>query len=48
VLALLVSIYGTTDLFVSEYRLLLSDKLLANVQYDTDQELATMELLKMR
>ena len=48
VLALLVSIYGSSDLFVSEYRSLLADKLLTNLLYDTDQELATMELLKLR
>ena len=39
---------GSTDLFVSEYRSLLSDKLLNNLLYDTDTELATLELLKMR
>ena len=48
VLALLVSIYGSTDLFVSEYRNLLSDKLLSNLSYNTDQEVATLELLKRR
>ena len=48
VLALLVSIYGSTDLFVSEYRSLLADKLLGNLQYNTDQEVATLELLKIR
>jgi anaphase-promoting complex subunit 2 len=48
VLALLVSIYGSTDLFVFEYRSLLADKLLSNHLYETDQELATLELLKMR
>lgn len=48
VLALLVSIYGSTDLFVSEYRSLLSDKLLSNLSYNTDQEVATLELLKRR
>ena len=48
VLALLVSIYGSIDLFASEYRSLLADKLLQNVQYQTDQEVATLELLKIR
>lgn len=48
VLALLVSIYGSTDLFVSEYRSLLADKLLNNLNYNTDQEVSTLELLKIR
>ena len=48
VLALLVSIYGSTDLFASEYRTLLADKLLSNLEYNTDQEVATLELLKIR
>jgi hypothetical protein len=34
VLALLVSIYGSTDLFVNEYRSLLADKLLNNLCYN--------------
>jgi len=49
VLALLVSIYGSTDLFVSDYRAVLADKLLlSNHDYRADQELATLELLKIR
>jgi hypothetical protein len=48
VLALLVSIYGSIDLFVSEYRSLLAEKLLQNVSYQTDHEVATLELMKIR
>lgn len=48
VLALLVSIYGSTDLFVSEYRNLLADKILSNLEYDADNEVSTLELLKIR
>lgn len=48
VLALLVSIYGTTDVFVAEYRTLLADKLVNSVSYSTDYEVTTLELLKMR
>jgi anaphase-promoting complex subunit 2 len=48
VLALLVSIYGSTDLFVSEYRNLLADKILSNLEYDADHEVSTLELLKIR
>lgn len=47
-LALLVSIYGSTDLFIVEYRALLADKLLSNTTYATDSEVANLELLKIR
>ena len=48
ILALLVSIYGSSDLFIVEYRSLLAEKLLANLKYLTDQEVANLELLKIR
>jgi anaphase-promoting complex subunit 2 len=50
VLALLVSIYGSTDLFIVEYRTLLADKLKSNFnsKFSTDNEIATLELLKIR
>jgi hypothetical protein len=48
ILAILVSIYGSTDLFVSEYRSILADRLLGNLEYDIDNEVATLELLKLR
>jgi anaphase-promoting complex subunit 2 len=48
ILAMLVSIYGSKDLFVNEYRLMLADKLLASVDYNTDKEVHTLELLKLR
>lgn len=48
ILALLVSIYGSTDLFIREYRMLLADKLLSNLTYFTDQEVTNLELLKLR
>lgn len=48
ILSMLVSIYGSKELFVNEYRLMLADKLLANMDYDTDKELHTLELLKLR
>ena len=47
-LALLVSIYGSTDLFITEYRSLLADKLISSVGYMTDLEVANLELLKIR
>lgn len=48
ILALLVSIYGSTDLFVQEYRNLLSEKLIQLINYDADIEISTLELLKIR
>jgi hypothetical protein len=48
VLATLVSIYGSTELFIVEYRNLLSEKLVSNFHYTTDQEVANLELLKIR
>jgi anaphase-promoting complex subunit 2 len=48
ILSMLVSIYGSKDLFVNEFRLMLADKLLSNLTFNTDQEVHTVELLKLR
>ena len=48
VLSMLVGIYGSKELFVNEYRLMLADKLLTNLSFDTDQEVQKLELLKLR
>lgn len=48
ILSMLVSIYGSKDLFVDEFRLMLADKLLSNLTFDTDKEVHTLELLKLR
>lgn len=50
ILAMLVSIYGSTDLFIVEYRALLSDKLLSSFssKFSTDAEISNLELLKIR
>lgn len=48
VLAMLVSIYGSTDLFVNEYRAILAEKLSTNVTFVSDSEVANLELLKIR
>jgi anaphase-promoting complex subunit 2 len=45
---MLVSIYGSKEVFVNEYRVMLADKLLANLDYNTDKEVHTLELLKLR
>ncbi|KAG6976323.1 hypothetical protein JG688_00001483 [Phytophthora aleatoria] len=43
-----VNIYGSRELFVNEYRMMLADKLLQNLQFDTDRDVQTLELLKLR
>lgn len=48
ILSMLVGIYGSKDMFVNEYRILLADKLLSNLEYDTDKEVHNLELLKLR
>lgn len=48
IISMLVNVYGSTDLFVSEYRTLLADRLLASFNYDTEKELRYLELLKLR
>lgn len=47
-MGMLISIYGSKELFVSEYRLMLAGKLLKKESYDTSREVATLELLKLR
>lgn len=48
ILSMLVGIYGSKELFVNEYRVMLADKLLANLDFDTDKEVHNLELLKLR
>ncbi|KAI3433290.1 hypothetical protein D9Q98_003109 [Chlorella vulgaris] len=49
VISKLVGIYGSKELFIAEYRCMLSDRLLSKGgEYDTDRELRTLELLKVR
>ena len=48
VLSILVNIYGSKALFVSEFRSMLADKLLTASDYETDREVRNLELLKKR
>jgi anaphase-promoting complex subunit 2 len=48
ILAMLVGIYGSKELFVNEYRSMLADKMLSNLEYNTDNDVHTLELLKLR
>lgn len=45
---MLVGIYGSKELFVNEYRVMLAEKLLNKSDYDTDRDIRTLELLKVR
>ena len=38
--SMLVNIYGSKDLFVSEYRTLLADRILSTFNYDTEREVS--------
>jgi len=44
----LVSVFGSRDLFVAEYRQLLAERLLARPGYDCEREVRTLELLRLR
>uniref|UniRef100_A0A7S2SKH5 Anaphase-promoting complex subunit 2 n=1 Tax=Mucochytrium quahogii TaxID=96639 RepID=A0A7S2SKH5_9STRA len=48
ILSMLVHIYGTKELFVNEYRMMLADKLLSSLDFDADREVRNLELLKLR
>ncbi|KJE91988.1 anaphase-promoting complex subunit 2 [Capsaspora owczarzaki ATCC 30864] len=48
IISLLISIYGSKERFVDEYRALLSDRLISTLSYDIDKELRNLELLKLR
>lgn len=48
IVSLLVDIYGSKELFVTEYRAMLAERLLTKAAYDTDREVRTLELLKLR
>ncbi|XP_070811930.1 anaphase-promoting complex subunit 2 [Pituophis catenifer annectens] len=48
IISLLVGIYGNKDLFISEYRTLLADRLLHQCNYNVEREIRNVELLKRR
>ena len=43
--SMLVNVYGSKDLFVSEYRTLLADRILSSFNYDTEKEVIAYTLL---
>ncbi|XP_036756656.2 anaphase-promoting complex subunit 2 isoform X2 [Manis pentadactyla] len=48
IISLLVSIYGSKDLFINEYRSLLADRLLHQFSFSPEREIRNVELLKLR
>lgn len=48
IISLLVSIYGSKDIFIDEYRGVLADRLLHQLNYNTAREIRNVELLKLR
>ncbi|XP_039133519.1 anaphase-promoting complex subunit 2 isoform X1 [Dioscorea cayenensis subsp. rotundata] len=47
ILAMIVSLIGSKDQLVNEYRVMLAEKLLNKLDYDFDSEIRTLELLKI-
>lgn len=48
IISMLVNIYGSKELFVNEYRTLLSNRLLSQFSYESEREIRNLELLKLR
>ncbi|XP_034045788.1 anaphase-promoting complex subunit 2 isoform X2 [Thalassophryne amazonica] len=48
IISLLVSIYGSKDIFIDEYRGVLADRLLQQLSYNPAREIRNVELLKLR
>ena len=49
IISMLVNIYGSKELFVNEYRTLLSNRILSYPgTYDPEREIRNLELLKLR
>ncbi|KAK6194717.1 hypothetical protein SNE40_000298 [Patella caerulea] len=48
IISMLVNIYGSKELFVNEYRTLLTDRILNQFNCDMDRELRYLEMLKLR
>lgn len=48
IISLLVSIYGSKDIFIDEYKAVLADRLLQQLNYNTAREIRNVELLKLR
>lgn len=45
---MVVDIYGSKEIFVNEYRSLLADRLLSQLDFNPGREIRNLELLKLR
>ena len=45
---MLVNIYGSKDVFITEYRTILADRILSQFSYNTEREIRYLEHLKVR
>lgn len=45
---MVVDIYGSKEIFVKEYRSLLADRLLTQLDFSPEKEIRNLELLKLR
>lgn len=48
IISMVVDIYGSKELFVNEYKNLLAERLLLNLDLNTEKEIRNLELLKLR
>lgn len=48
IISMVVDIYGSKELFMSEYRNLLADRLLSQLEFNPEKEIRNLELLKLR
>lgn len=48
IISMIVDIYGSKELFVNEYRNLLAERLLTQLDFNPDKEIRNLELLKLR
>nr|CCA17313.1 anaphasepromoting complex subunit putative [Albugo laibachii Nc14] len=48
ILQILVNIYGSKEMFVNEYKAMLADRLLQALNYSTEKDMETLELLRLR
>uniref|UniRef100_A0AAG5DBB4 Anaphase-promoting complex subunit 2 n=1 Tax=Anopheles atroparvus TaxID=41427 RepID=A0AAG5DBB4_ANOAO len=48
IIAMVVDIYGSKEIFVNEYRNLLAERLLSHIDFNPEREIKNLELLKLR
>ena len=48
IISMLVNIYGSKSVFISEYMTILADRILQQFNFDTQEEIMYLEHLKVR